>query len=405
MYPQSLTPVQQVDLAFAIIFGFSVFVLLAITAAMLWFVWRYHESRHPVAAQFSGNVPAEIAWTVIPSIIVMGLFYYGWEGYKALRTVPEGAMEVKVTARMWSWVFEYPGGKRSSVLVAPVDTPVKLRMTSVDVLHSLFVPAFRIKMDTVPGMETYAWFKADRPGEYDLLCAEYCGLKHANMITTVKVVDKAAFDAWLASAEAPGGKGRALMETYGCISCHSLDGTPGVGPTFKDLYGAEREVALPDGTKRKVFADEGYLRRAFTDPNGELVVGYDPIMPSTEGMVPNEDMEQMLAWLMHGNEVGREEGRRLMEAEGCISCHSTDGSIIAGPTLKGLWNAPTIVLRDGKEQQVTAGEDYLRAKIANAPSLGTVKGYDPMMPPYEHLTPDQLGAMVEYIKSLGEHAH
>ncbi len=399
MYPQSLSPVQQVDLAFYVIFGVSAVMLLGITATMLWFVWRYDHRRNPVATEIPGSVLAETAWTLIPTLIVMALFYYGWAGYKALRTVPADALEVGVKARMWSWIFEYPNGKRSSVLYVPAGKPVKLDMTSVDVIHSLYIPAFRIKMDTVPGMQTYAWFKTDGPGEFDILCAEYCGLKHANMLSVVKAVEPDEFRKWLESSEAPGGKGRALLDAYGCISCHSLDGSPGPGTTFKGLYGAERVVVLGDGSKRKVIVDEAYLRRALKDPNAELVEGFEPIMPSTEGVVPEQDFEDMIAWFMHGNGLTREEGRRLMEQEGCLSCHSTDGSVVAGPTFKNLWGSEVDVLVDGVPKRVKVDADYVRESIV-APQKKLSKGWDPLMPGYDSFTPEQMEAMMDYMRSL-----
>lgn len=401
MYPQSLSPVQQVDLAFYIIFGVSALLLLGITATMLWFVWRYEHRRNPVPTEIPGSIIAETAWTVIPTLIVMALFYYGWAGYKALRTVPPDALEVGVKARMWSWIFEYPNGKRSSVLYVPAGRPVKLNMTSVDVIHSLYIPAFRIKMDTVPGMETYAWFRAEAPGEFDILCAEYCGLKHANMLSSVKAVTSEKFSQWLESTEAPGGKGRALLDSYGCISCHSLDGSPGPGPTFKDLYGAERTVILGDGSKRKVVVDEPYLRRAFQDPNAELVEGYEPIMPSTTGIVPEQDFEDMIAWFMHGNGLTREEGRRIMEQEGCLSCHSTDGSIVAGPSFRNLWGSEVDVTIGGKPARVKVDEAYVHESVV-APQKKLSKGWDSLMPAYDHFSPDQFDAMFDYLRSLSD---
>lgn len=404
MYPQSLSPVQQVDFAFIVIFGLSAVALLGITAAMLWFVWRYHHTRNPVATKIEGNVAAEIAWTLIPSLLVMALFYYGWVGYRALRDVPAGALEVGVKARMWSWVFEYPNGKRSSILQVPVNTPVKLNMTSVDVIHSLYVPAFRIKMDTLPGMSTYAWFRADKTGEYDLLCAEYCGLKHANMLSVVKVVDGPDYEKWVADKGQGGSRGKALLEAYGCVSCHSFDGSDGVGPTFKGLYGAEREVILGDGSHRKVVADEAYLRRAFKVPNAEVVVGYEPIMPSTDGMVPDGDFEEMLGWFLHGNMISHSQGRELMEQEGCLSCHSTDGSPMVGPTLKDIWNRKVTVMVNGKEQEMVSDRAYLVEALVK-PNDKLVKGYDPIMPAYESFTPEQTDAMMTYMQTISAHQH
>ncbi|MFV0422793.1 cytochrome c oxidase subunit II [Oleidesulfovibrio sp.] len=402
MFPQSLNPVQQVDFAFYIIFGFSIVVLICITACMVWFAWRYHHTRHPKPADFDGNITAEVLWTVIPTIIVMGMFYYGWQGFKALRSVPANALEVKVTARMWSWAFEYPNGKRSNILYVPVNQAVRLNMTSADVLHSFYVPAFRIKMDTVPGMETYAWFKAERKGEYDILCAEYCGLKHANMLSTVAVLPEKDFENWLTRQSNSGGaaKAQALMETHGCTSCHSLDGSEGLGPTLKNIYGKSRKVILPDGTLKEVVVDEPYLRRALFEPNSEVVQGHDPIMPSYTDTMSKDEVDSVVNWMMNGNQTPVEEGRRLVQEEGCISCHSTDGSEIVGPSLKNLYGSERVILKDGVEKKQIADEAYLRESIVDPLTLLT-KGYDPIMPPYE-LEESRMTALIEYMKSLSD---
>lgn len=401
MYPQFLSPVEQVDLAFYIIFGVSIALLLGITAATAWFVYRYHHTRNPKAEDISNNLYAEITWIVIPTIIVMALFYYGWAGYKALRTVPANAMDVKVTARMWSWVFEYENGKRSSVLYVPKDRPIKLLMTSVDVIHSLYVPAYRIKMDTVPRMETYAWFNPDKLGSYDIFCAEYCGLKHANMITTVEVLEPDAFEKWYSDTNSSTGAGKALalFDSYGCVSCHSVDGSDNIGPTFKNLYGLQHKVLLPDGSQKDMVVDEPYLRRAILEPASEVPIGFDPIMTPYKDVVSEDDLKVMVQWFMHGNEVSIDAGRELMMAEGCISCHSTDGSLVAAPSLKDIWGRNVTVIENGREKAIISDKNYLTESILE-PEKQVVKGFDPIMPPYAHLTQEQLAQMLEYMQSI-----
>ena len=189
MYPQSYSPAQQVDFSLMLVFVFSAVVLVVLTLVTCWFIWRYHHTRNPTPTDIRGNMTAEVLWTVIPFFMVMGLFYYGWTGFKALRTVPRDAMDVQVTARMFSWTFTYANGKQSPYLAVPVGKPVKLDLRSVDVIHSFYAPAFRIKMDTVPGMNTYAWFRADRAGTYDVYCAEYCGTGHSKMLTTIQAIE------------------------------------------------------------------------------------------------------------------------------------------------------------------------------------------------------------------------
>lgn len=386
----------KVDQTFLLIFGVSAAILVFITLLMIWFVVRYHHTRHPQAADIRGNVWAEIAWTVIPTVLVMGMFWSGWSSFKALRSAPADAMRVKVTARMWSWVFEYENGRRASTLYVPVNRAVRLDMTSADVLHSFFVPAFRIKMDTVPGMETYAWFQAEREGTYDILCAEYCGLQHANMLSTVEVVGDEEFREWYEQAAAGDEEALGLLESYGCTGCHSLDGTEGAGPTLLGIYGSQRPVVDANGT-RTVIADEAYLRRAIVEPDAEVVEGYEG-MPSYKEEMPAADLDRIIRYLTGGARRDLDRGRRLMEAEGCLSCHSTDGSEIAGPTFKGIYGH-TVVLEDGTE--VTADEAYLVEAIRD-PDKTMVKGYEPIMPPYAHLSDEDVGAMIDYMRSLSE---
>lgn len=278
MYRDSLSPVQHVDFAFYLLFGFSFAVLLILTACACWFIWRYHHTRHPKAEDIRGNVKAEVLWTLVPSLVIMGLFYYGWVGYQALRTVPNEALDVKVTARMWSWTFTYPNNKRSNMMVVPVDQPVKLTLETKDVIHSFFAPAFRIKMDTVPGMETYAWFKAQRPGDYDVFCAEYCGDKHASMLATIRAVSREDFDAWMAESAAGPDAGQQLMEAQGCFACHSVDGSPGVGPTFKGAFGHKIKV-LVGKTRTEIVVDENYLIESIVKPGVKITEGYEDTMP------------------------------------------------------------------------------------------------------------------------------
>jgi cytochrome c oxidase subunit 2 len=396
MIPSVTEAAARVDQTFLFIFGVSAAILVFITLLMVWFVIRYHHTRHPEAADIRGNVWAEIAWTVIPTILVMGMFWSGWTSFKALRSAPADAMKVRVTARMWSWLFEYENGRRASTLYVPVNRAVRLDLTSADVLHSFFVPAFRIKMDTVPGMDTYAWFQASREGTYDILCAEYCGLQHANMLSTVEVLGEEEFRAWYEDAAGGDAQAMELLDSYGCTACHSMDGTDGVGPTLQGIFGRERTVTDASGT-RTLIADEDYLRRAILEPEVELVEGYEG-MPSYKEDMPPEDLDRIIRLLTGGAARDLDRGRRLMEDEGCLSCHSTDGSEIAGPTFKGLYGHE-VELADGTV--VTADEAYL-AEAIREPDKTMVKGYEPIMPPYPHLSDEDVGAMIDYLRPLGE---
>lgn len=193
------SPVQEVDQVFWYILGFSVVLLFAITAVMVYFVIRYRRSKNPVPSDIRDNYKLEIVWTVVPTLIALSMFYVGWTSYLGLRTVPKDAMEVQVEAQKFSWLFIYDNDKESeNLLVVPQGRAIKLKITSIDVVHSFFLPAFRVKVDAVKGMPTYAWFLADQAGEYDIQCAEYCGIDHSAMLAKLRIVPPAEFEAWLA---------------------------------------------------------------------------------------------------------------------------------------------------------------------------------------------------------------
>lgn len=199
-----LNPVSGIDKALAYIIGFSFILWIAITIVMVYFVWRYHEKRHPQAVDSRGNLKLEIVWMVIPLIIVLSMFYYGWESYMGLRNVPPDALNIDVKARMFEWEFDYPGGKQSQdVIVVPEGKAVRLNIESEDVVHSISIPAFRIKVDAVKGLPTYAWFQADKAGEYTIFCTEYCGVGHSDMTATLKIVPYDEYKTWLARVDEP----------------------------------------------------------------------------------------------------------------------------------------------------------------------------------------------------------
>ena len=277
------------DDTFFFILGISLTFLVLNTGAMIYFVVRYSKKRHPRAEEVKESIPLEITWTVIPTLLVLAIFFVGWKGFQYMRTAPPDAMVVKVIARQWSWTFDYENGKETTVLKVPVRKPVKLLITSADVLHSLYIPAYRIKEDCVPGMETHLWFLPDEVGSYDLFCTEYCGVSHSDMITKVEVMSQQNFNAWYKSGTriAKAGKkkigkrlpgGNKLLQDKGCIACHSMDGTAKVGPTFKGLYG-RKVIVVTDGKEREIIADDEYIRRSIKAPPADVVKGFQPIMP------------------------------------------------------------------------------------------------------------------------------
>ncbi|MFP4471374.1 MAG: cytochrome c oxidase subunit II [Bacteroidales bacterium] len=292
-----------VDLAFYVILGISLFFLIGITVVMVYFVIRYNKKRHPIAdTSITGSVKLEIIWTAIPLVLVLVMFYYGWAGFAPMRNVPDDAIPVKAIARMWSWTFEYANGKKSDKLIMPKGQPVKLDLISVDVLHSLYIPAFRVKEDVVPGRNNYMWFTANHEGSYDLLCAEYCGLRHAYMLTTVEVVSDEEWDEWM---ETPEGEseldkvdaGFNIIKMNGCVACHSSDGTKLVANSFKGIWGEQREV-IENGEQQTVTVDADYIRESIYEPDAQVVVGFNEgLMPSYEGQISEEEMNHIIEYI------------------------------------------------------------------------------------------------------------
>lgn len=296
----------EVDTAFAIILGISLFFLIGITTVIIIFIVKYNKKKNPVASEIEGSTKLEIIWTVIPLILVLFMFWLGWSSYIPQRKVPADAMKIKVTAQMWSWRFEYENGLIEDTLYVPVNKAVVLNMVSVDVIHSLYIPAFRIKTDVVPGTDNFMWFKSLMPGEYDLFCAEYCGLRHSYMGTVVKVVDQGSFDKWYAAgpvkidstvAAKPGAAGKLLTEQKGCIACHSVDGTKIVGPSYKGIFG-HKTIVETNGKEREITVDEAYLKKSILDPNADIVKGFPKgSMPDYKAMLTEDEVEKIVEFI------------------------------------------------------------------------------------------------------------
>lgn len=188
--------IKEVDGVFLFILGISLFILILITILMIYFVIKFNRNRNPRPKNIKGNITLEIIWTVIPTILVIGMFYYGWYGYKKMSAAPKDAFEINVNGKMWAWEFIYPNGKKFDSLVVPVNKPVKLNLKSLDVNHSLFIPAFRIKKDVLPNKDNSLWFIANEVGVYDIACAEYCGLRHAYMYSKLYAIHQNDFEDW-----------------------------------------------------------------------------------------------------------------------------------------------------------------------------------------------------------------
>jgi len=299
-YPEISNFVKGVDAAFYFIIGTSLFFLIALTIIMIVFVIRYNKKRHPKAVQIKDNYTLEIAWTVIPLIIVMVMFYVGYVGYMPMRNAPKDAIVIKTEGRMWEWEFTYPNGKKSKDLYVPLNKPVKLVMNSVDVIHSLYIPAFRVKEDLVPGKETMLWFTAQKVGDYNVFCAEYCGLRHSYMISKAVVTEENRYNEWVADFvpnEVKIYPGLDVIKKNACIGCHSLDGSKLVGPSFKGIYNTERNV-VADGKTVTVIADDDYISKSIIDPNSEIVVGYSAnLMQSYKGVLNDNEIKLIVDYL------------------------------------------------------------------------------------------------------------
>jgi len=309
MYSSGITQasnfVEGVDRAFLLILGISFVFLIGLTVVMLVFIFKYNKKRNPVPTQYEGSIKLEILWTVIPFILVLVMFYFGWAGWTPMRNPPKDSFEVTVYGRMWNFTFEYENGRRTDTLFLPKDQPIKLNLKAMDVLHSLYIPAFRVKQDMVPGKENnFMWFEPQKEGTFELFCAEYCGLQHSYMITEVKVLTQEEFDEWYVdttavakSASTPGAEGLQILRLNGCIACHSLDGSKLVGPSYKGIWGHEVEVET-NGETRTLTVDEEYVRNSIYNPDEDIVDGFSKgLMRSYKGELSDEEIDKIIVYL------------------------------------------------------------------------------------------------------------
>ncbi len=295
------------DRTFYLIFWICVFFFLLILVLAVWMLLKYRRKGDgaPVVQPSSHhNTMLELVWSGIPLLIVLGIFVMGFRGFIDLHTPPQNSYIVNVHAQKWAWSFQYPNGYEDPELHVPAGVPVKLVMTSTDVLHSFFVPEFRTKQDVVPGRYTTAWFQAKEPGEARIFCAEYCGTQHSQMLSKVIVHDPADFDAWMAKAAdwitdlPPVEAGAMVYKKKGCNQCHSVDGTGGVGPTFKSAFGNRRQFV--DGSAGTM--DENYIRESVLNPRAKVVAGFDPVMPTFQGRLKENEIGVLIEYLRSLNQ-------------------------------------------------------------------------------------------------------
>ncbi len=271
-------------------------IAIVIAGLIVYFGIRYRRtSDNQVADQVEGSTRLEIAWSVIPLLLALGFFGWGAKLFFDLSKPPAPAREIYVVAKQWMWEFQHVEGAREiNALHVPIGEPVRLTMVSQDVIHSFFVPAFRVKQDVLPQRYTTTWFQATQPGTYHLFCAEYCGSLHSGMIGQVVAMTPHDFQAWLGQggAQTPTAAGELLFTQYGCSGCHKADHS-GRGPSLVGVFGSR--VTFADGTS--TIADENYIRESILNPNAHVVAGYEAIMPSFQGQLSEEQLIQLLAYI------------------------------------------------------------------------------------------------------------
>ena len=294
------------NVAFYFIIGVSLFLLVVLTLAMVYFIFRYNRKRNLVATQIEGNTVLEVLWTVIPVLLSLVMFYYGWIGWKPMTKAPDDSMIITSVARMWNFSFIYGNGKQSPDLIIPVNKPIKLNLVSLDVIHSLFIPDFRVKTDITPGNEKFMWFLPQMEGEFKAYCAEYCGLQHSYMQANVIVMSEEKFNAWyidttrviaVAAGSGPGAEGEAIMRAQGCFACHTPDGSKLIGPSYLNLFG-EEQIVLRDGKEVTITVDEEYIKKSIYDPNSEITKGYPQgLMQSYQSSLTEDDIQKIIEYL------------------------------------------------------------------------------------------------------------
>jgi cytochrome c oxidase subunit 2 len=296
------TTAGNVDALYIFLLIVTALMTALIFTAVIYFAARYRRRAGVLAEQIEGSTPLELTWSIIPLFVFLAIFAWGAVVFFKSRTPPRDSTEVYVVAKQWMWKLEHAEGQREiNELHVPVGRDVKLIMTSQDVIHSFYIPAFRIKQDVLPGRYTVEWFRATKPGTYHLFCAEYCGTQHSGMIGSIVVMEPAQYAAWMSGgATGPlSATGERIFAELGCGSCHRSD-TQGRGPNLQGVFG--KPVALEDG--RTVMADENYVRECILDPGAKRVKGFQPIMPTFQGLVSEEQLNALVAYVKSLSQPG-----------------------------------------------------------------------------------------------------
>lgn len=294
---EASTTASRVDLLFFALLGIIVLFTTLIFVGVIFFSIRYrHGSRASRKGATSENLKLELAWTIIPLCITMGIFFWASKLYFDMHVPPKNAMDIYVVGKQWMWYIQHPEGNREiNTLHVPLGKPVRLILTSQDVIHDFFIPAFRVKQDVVPGRYTTEWFQATKLGEYHLFCAQYCGTGHAQMVGTVIVMQPWEYEQWLSGKStgvAMSTSGEQLFSQFGCITCHKSDNT-GRGPSLVGLFGSK--VKLQTG--QTVVADMDYIRESILDPTAKVVATYQPIMPTFKNQIDQAQLMQLIEYV------------------------------------------------------------------------------------------------------------
>jgi cytochrome c oxidase subunit 2 len=298
LFPNQASSVaSEVDALYFFLCAITFFFSGLIAGLVMFFAIRYRRrSEVELPEPITGSTKLETLWTVIPFVIVMILFGWGAKIFFTMSRPPSDAMPIYVTGKQWMWKLQHLGGQREiNELHVPVGRAVSLIMSSEDVIHSFYVPAFRVKADVLPGRYTNLWFRPTRPGEYHLFCAEYCGTKHSGMIGRVVVMEPADFQTWLGggpAGESMTARGQNLFQNLACHTCHKSDGT-GRGPVLDGIYG--KLVTLQTG--ETVTVDDNYLRESILNPGAKVVAGYQPVMPMFQGLINEDGLSQIIAYI------------------------------------------------------------------------------------------------------------
>jgi len=304
LFPESAsTMASRVDSLYFFLLGVSIFFSLLIAGLIVVYAVKYRRrAADSVGSEIKGGLVLELTWTIVPLLITMVIFVWGASVFFAMARPPDETINIYVVGKQWMWKFQHLDGQREiNELHVPVGRPVKLIMTSEDVIHDVFVPAFRIKADVVPGRYTHLWFQSTKPGRYRLFCAEYCGTKHSGMIGQVVVMDPSEYQTWLSGGAAEGSlasAGAKLFQDLACNTCHRPD-AQGRGPVLEGLFG--KPVRLQNGETLTV--DEAYVRESILQPAAKITSGFQPIMPTFQGLVTEEQLLELIEYVKSLHEL------------------------------------------------------------------------------------------------------